>query len=910
MATSTAEFRNLISNYRTITAASRASGNADPAIKGQLEGLQTALAPYVAEGFSAGGYDDAETISKDVANYIKLIDQNIASGKTPTKDPAADATNTKPNTTSENQNKAIDDNNVSKATTTAGKTFSQQTPTAANSDVRRLMETGPGRRTHNPLGDFSSYTYRISFYIITPEAYNRYISTGIWEGNDLLLLCQSGGSSTDSALDSKRAQGFDLDFYIDDLELITKTDGKEVGLATNTTEINFKVYEPYGATFPTKLVDASIATQQKTDMKRDVTNVTEALWGQYLISVRFYGYDENGQVVTADKYNNGSFSKNLDSSATFERSFPVQIKDFKFSLEGKGQVYDIKTVCISTDEGLGTKRATVSVDKSANGKTVEEVLGGQGSTTNGLIDQLNKEQEDYVKGKTQELADEYAIVFDPNSRIGKALLVDETINKDKVPMTPVSGSSGATVRQSASASSGTMQASRAIKVAGGTPIVQAIDQIITQSSYISDALKLLESEESQAIQPSDSLTDPNANPKVLQWYIIVPVSEIKGFDKKRNDYAVKITYVVKPYDVPYVKSTAIKYVPKYPGPHKIYNYWYTGKNSEVISYSQKYDIGFHVYANLATEEALNPTVKGVRIATKPVNNANTTGKAPGSFEGANSIKTFLYSESDQIKAKIVILGDPDFLMPATSGSIGQILEKWYGPDFTINPCSGQVFIEVIFNQVEDYSNSDGLLAPNGNIDTMNFKYNPQPGIQEMVKGTVFMVVQVRSRFSKGRFSQEFDKLALPNFSDLRQGTPDADDVGGREEGKTNPATGNKPSSNPRTQSNPDDQKRLAEIHAKFKSSPNSIGGNTTTSNANSNKVAADKEATPTANDDQVIIAGPKYKKEYKQATFYGGDLEREQAKKLDPANKSSQYYGLTGRDAYNPTTDPRRLDRR
>lgn len=909
MATSTAEFRNLISNYRTITAASRASGNADPAIKGQLEGLQTALAPYVAEGFSAGGYDDAETISKDVANYIKLIDQNIASGKTPTKDPAADATNTKPNTTSENQNKAIDDNNVSKATTTAGKTFSQQTPTAANSDVRRLMETGPGRRTHNPLGDFSSYTYRISFYIVTPEAYNRYTSTGIWEGNDLYLVCQSGGSSTNPELDSQRASGFELDYYIDDLELITNTNGKEVGMPTNTIYANFKIYEPYGATFPTKLIDAAIAIQQKSDIKREINNVTEALWGQFLISIRFYGYDENGQVVTADKYNNGTFSKNIDSSATFERSFPVQVKDFKFSIEGKGQVYDMKTVCIGTDEGLSTKRATVSVDKSANGKNVEEALGGQGSTTNGLIDQLNKEQEGYVKGKTQELADEYAIVFDPNSRIGKALLVDETINKDKVPMTTVTGSSGATVRQSASASSGTMTASRTVKVASGTPIVQAIDQIITQSSYISEALKVLESEESQPIQQNDPLVDPNANPKTLQWYIIVPVTEVKGFDKKRNDYAVKITYVIKPYDVPYVKSTAIKYVPKYPGPHKIYNYWYTGKNSEVISYTQTYDIGYHVYASLATSDAINPTVNGVRIATKPVNGADTTGKAPGSFEGPNSIKTFLYSESDQLKAKIVILGDPDFLMPSTNGSIGQILQKWYGPDFTINPNTGQVFIELIFNQVEDYSNSDGLLTPNGNIDTMNFKYNPQPGIQEMVKGTVFMVVRVKSKFSKGRFSQEFQTI-LPNFSEMRKGTPDAGDVGGREEGKTNPATGNKPSSNPRTQSNPDDQKRLKEIQEKFKSSPNSMGGNETTSNANSNKVAADKEATPTANDDQVIIAGPKYKKEYKQATFYGGDLEREQAKKLDPANKSNQYYGLTGRDAYNPTTDPRRLDRR
>lgn len=816
----------------------------------------------------------------------------------------------------EGQNKAQDDKNTKQSTTTAGKSFSQTTPTnsmaqgpnTAGGPSKKAAganaQSGPGKRTNNPLGDFSSYTYRISFYIITPEAYNRYTETGIWEGKDLYLICQSGGISSNPAVDSQRAPGFDLDFYIDDLEILTSTDAKEVGLATNTNFLNFKVYEPYGATFPTKIVDAAVAIQQNTQMKREIGGVVEALWGQFLITIRFYGYDENGQIVTADKYNNGSFTKNLDSSATFERSFPVQIKDFKFSIEGKGQVYDIKTACINTDEGLGTKRATVSTSKTANGKTVEEVLGGQGGATNGIIDQLNKEQEDYVKGGTQQIADEYAIVFDPTSRIGKALLVDETINKDKVPMTQVSGTSGSNVRKSASAASGTMKASRAINVASGTSIVQAIDQIITQSSYVSDALKVLDSEETQPIQQGDSTTDVNSSPKTLQWYIIVPVTEVKDYDKKRNDYAVKITYVIKPYDIPYVKSTAIKYVPKYPGPHKIYNYWYTGKNSEVISYTQTYDIGYHVYAGLATEDAINPSVKGVHIATKPVNNANTTGKAPGSFEGPNSIKTFLYSESDQLKAKITILGDPDFLMPTTAGTIGQILEKWYGPDFTINPNTGQVFIELIFNQVEDYSNSTGIMEPNGNIDTMNFKYQPYPGIQQLVKGTVYMVVKVKSRFSKGRFSQEFQTV-LPNFSDLSKGTPD-EDTGGREASGTNAASsgagGGSTNTGGRNQSSADEQKRLANLQQQFRSSS---GGNSS-SGASNAKLSGANDNKTMPNDDQLVIAGPAYKKTYTQANFYSGDLEREQARRPDPANASNRYSGLgtnagAGRGTVNPT---------
>jgi hypothetical protein len=48
----------------------------------------------------------------------------------------------------------------------------------------------------------------------------------------------------------------------------------------------------------------------------------------------------------------------------------------------------------------------------------------------------------------------------------------------------------------------------------------------------------------------------------------------------------------------------------------------------------------------------------------------------------------------------------------------------------------------------------------------------------------------------------------------------------------------------------------------------------------------------TPNDDQLMVAGPAYKKDYTQANFNNGDLEREQSKKADPANQSNRYYGL------------------
>ena len=39
-------------------------------------------------------------------------------------------------------------------------------------------KNAPGKRIQNPLGNFSSYTYQISLYMITPDAYDAFIQSG------------------------------------------------------------------------------------------------------------------------------------------------------------------------------------------------------------------------------------------------------------------------------------------------------------------------------------------------------------------------------------------------------------------------------------------------------------------------------------------------------------------------------------------------------------------------------------------------------------------------------------------------------------------------------------------------------------------------------------------------------------
>lgn len=752
MATSTAEFRNLVSNYKTITAASRASGNTDPAIRGQLEGLQASLAPYVAEGYTAGGYDDAATISSDISSLIRLIDQNIAAGKSPDKDPVAKKTEeNKPDSKSTGENKTNDDSG-NKTNNVEG---NERTKTSNASNSTTPKSSGPGKRTRNPLGDFSSYTYRISLYALSPDSFNVYKKTGQWDKTSLSLVVQSGGSSTDAKVDAPRGAGFELDYYIDDLEIITKINAKETATATNSFEYKFKVYEPYGLTFPTKLINLKKELNKQSSIKTPDNDFITSNYGVMLLSIKFYGYDETGKIVTSSSYNNGSFSKQLDESATFERSFTVFIKEMNFRLEGKGAVYNIACAAFDQQIGLGSKRNELTDPPAAKGATVEDAIGGTGNSTNGLLDILNQQQQG-LKGKSCEIPDEYAVVYEENSAIKKSLLLTDSINKNRTPMATVKKGVGSTVKQQLSPVASTMSPQRVVTFGKGTSILQAIDQIITQSSYVDDALISLQKEDAQPAQEGGPTSDPNANPKALQWYMVTPSVEIIGYDKIRKDYAYKITYVIQGYDVPYVQSANIKHVPKYPGPNKIYNYYYTGKNTEVINYEQTFNATYYMYGQMVFSDT-TPNNLTAPVQPKPANNADPIGKPSGTGEGANSIKTFLYSPADQYQAKIKILGDPDFLMPVSSGTIGELMTKWYGPDFSINPNSGQVFIEVIFNQVEDYSNTDGLMTPNGNINTMNFQPNSALSI---AKGTVFMVVDVVSRFNDGKFIQEF-KTTIP-----------------------------------------------------------------------------------------------------------------------------------------------------
>jgi hypothetical protein len=133
----------------------------------------------------------------------------------------------------------------------------------------------------------------------------------------------------------------------------------------------------------------------------------------------------------------------------------------------------------------------------------------------------------------------------------------------------------------------------------------------------------------------------------------------------------------------------------------------------------------------------------------------------------------LFDPGAYAKAKISILGDPDYLAQETPSSINQVYKQFYKSDgFTINPNGGHVFIEIDFKEAVDYKNSDGLMDINSSI----YFWNYPPSVANKIKGVSYMVLEIEHTFKGGKFEQTLN-CSINTFPGVL-GTP-VEALGGR-----------------------------------------------------------------------------------------------------------------------------------
>lgn len=371
------------------------------AVQQQVRGIESQIVGIQNE-IAAGKYTDPSAGTASAGDVVKQQQVAKDDGAT-TQDPQAPAGRVfKQNELNQNletgTNAPVKTLNQTQATPPADPNSTQPTvSTEGGVGAARDDNTGPNKNgtqqavnasfsqkitpRANALDMYASYTYSISWYLLTPQQYDQAMSQQRKDVSRWSLLVQSGGApiKTDSANQAGRNQFFNVDYYIDNLVIENNFSGKGSGAARGVTEMTFQITEPNGITLIPTLYNAvtTMYRNQKPPIK------FEGAWqqAQYCLCIRFYGYDENGNLVQAGRSGAlGAAPNPSDPKAGIEKYIPFTITELTSKIVSKQIVYDVKCVPTSSGTGFATNRGTIPFAYELTGTTVGEVLNGRVST--------------------------------------------------------------------------------------------------------------------------------------------------------------------------------------------------------------------------------------------------------------------------------------------------------------------------------------------------------------------------------------------------------------------------------------------------------------------------------------------------------------------------------------------------
>jgi hypothetical protein len=233
----------------------------------------------------------------------------------------------------------------------------------------------------NVLDAYASYTYAISWYLLTPDQYNEMTRTQKKNCASWQLLVQSGGAPTQAAgatstspATAGRNQFFDKDYYIDDLEIDSLVPLKGTGAANTATDIKFRVTEPNGITLIENLYKA-VSTLYK---QKNVDQNANYPMAQYCLVVRFYGYNDAGELVTTGRRGTNGKTNLTDPRAIVEKFYPFVITNIRFRIPKDRVVeYEVAAKPIPHFYNKSQDRGTIPFAFELTGNTLEQVLVGK-----------------------------------------------------------------------------------------------------------------------------------------------------------------------------------------------------------------------------------------------------------------------------------------------------------------------------------------------------------------------------------------------------------------------------------------------------------------------------------------------------------------------------------------------------
>ena len=470
----------------------------------------------------------------------------------------------------------------------------------AQTNANTSSTDAPGRRLKNPLGNLSSYTYQLSLYMITPDAYDAFQASGRTEINALsnatgeagadsggaFLIAQSGGVNNN---EEQRAPGFELDYYIDDFQLKQAVNGQETQSSTNIYSVTFNIIEPYGFSFNTKLKRASDQLQQyfnETGYSGN-GNIENPSRQFFIMGIKFLGYDANGELINGkeEEFEGDILDKNAggpNGSEIFQTYYDIKITGIKFEIDGGASRYTMTGTAIAPGNAFGVKRGRLNSTKTISGSTFDEAMQGE----DGLFTKINKIENKKVEDETAEFPNKFEIQYigDGSDAIKDARLVLPTdIDKEKW-CAPGGGPLNTEESNDAEAAKTTPNdAHRKIIFPADTTYLEVFDEVLKKSGYMYDALiEIYKSEAQPDITTGEQPSEKPDSKNKIAWYHCTPVIQKAKWDTIAGDWAYETIFRIERYETPIVTSLASNPGIEYYGPHKRYEYWYTGENREIL----------------------------------------------------------------------------------------------------------------------------------------------------------------------------------------------------------------------------------------------------------------------------------------------------------------------------------------
>lgn len=711
------------------------------------------------------------------AGNIPVYQSSQVNSSTINSNSASDVTISTPKTQA-GASAAPDDNTATQTNATGSGTNSSGTGTTGTSNLEQPIIPQP-----NVLDKYVSYTYSVSWYLMTPTQAKELSQIGIQNISNWQLLIQSGGIPVQdrNTLDPNK-QIFSKDYYFDNLEIKSVFTGKGTASAHNAAEMSWTITEPNGLTLLNNLYAAVVNLYKKENIENpNYVNAT------YCLVIKFYGYDEQGNLVPVGKQGTNGNVNLTDPTAVVTKFYPIRIANITFKLANKQVEYKIEAVPIPYSINRGTFRGTIPYNYELVGNTLQDVLIGKttnaqtvaasettrdnnntqpvtvpdapskapsapGASTNnvfiGLCEALNTHQKLLVKQGTYEHADVYSIEF-ASSSLSSATL--RKPNGTNFSVTPMQQASTGSKQLNPNTNSVELQG-RTVPVQAGKQIIQFLEEQIRASSYITDQLSYVTSEVTGQQAPT---TSNSKQPTV--WYKISFVAVPGSYDNKRRDFAYNIKYVISPFAIPAMQS---EYASggKFRGVHKEYKYWFTGENTQVLDYSQDLNALYAVV--MSGKQAFNAEkVTGrdqIQKTFMAASGQSNQGAANNANEPAANLADYLYSYADLGKVNLKIIGDPAWLQQGEAAGVitKPISLAPFNNDGTINFDASQICFKIMWNAPTDYNFETGLVEVNSAVAQTGTSNTPQ-------EYAYYTATECRSSFSKGRFEQTLEGALIP-----------------------------------------------------------------------------------------------------------------------------------------------------